>query len=160
MYFCSDDLADQLYWASHDGRDQKVLELLQRGISPNNDNYFREIGGLTPLHRACQYNHIYSAELLIKFGAIVGATDQNKYTPLHHACLNHPNKATVQLLLEHGCPAGEHGSHSVYLVGSVYTVRYFVTDFHFRSKKIFTTNFLIREDKMYRISLIRTCAFY
>ncbi len=50
----SDNLAKQLYWASSDGRDQEVLELLQRGAPPNNSDYYtREQYGYTPLHRAC-----------------------------------------------------------------------------------------------------------
>ena len=105
----SDDLAEQLYLASSYGRDQEVLELLQRGVPPNSDYYTREYGGLTPLHRACANNHLRSAELLIKFGAIVAATDDiYGYTPLHYACL-HNSEATAQLLLEHHCPTGEPG---------------------------------------------------
>ncbi len=101
----SDNLAKQLYQASRDGRDQEVLELLQRGAPPNSDYYTREHCGLTPLHRACVKNNLRSAELLIKFGAIVAATDNNGYTPLHCACLSN----TAKLLLKHHCPSGEPG---------------------------------------------------
>ncbi len=104
----SDDLAEQLHLASCDGRDQEMLELLQRGAPPNSDYYTREYGGLTPLHRACANNHLRSAELLIKFGAIVAATDIIGRTPLHWACYNN-RKATAQLLLEHHCLTGEPG---------------------------------------------------
>ncbi len=105
----SDDLAEQLYYACHMGRDQEVLELLQRGVPPNSDYYTREQDGDTPLHWACYYNHLRSAELLIKFGAIVvAATANNGRTPLHYACL-HNSEATVKLLLEHHCPTGEPG---------------------------------------------------
>ncbi len=105
----SDNLAKQLYWASRDGRDQEVLELLQRGAPPNNSDYYtREQRGDTPLHRACANNHLRSAELLIKFGAIVAATDNNGWTPLHWACL-YNSKDTAKLLLEHHCPTGEPG---------------------------------------------------
>ena len=105
----SDDLAEQLYLASRDGRDQEVLELLQRGVPPNNSDYYtREWHGYTPLHGACRHNHLRSAELLIKFGSIVAATDNNGWTPLHWACFNN-RKDTAQLLLEHHCPTGEPG---------------------------------------------------
>ncbi len=105
----SDNLAEQLYLASISGRDQEVLELLQRGAPPDNSNYYtREQYGDTPLHRACAENHVHSAELLIKFGAIVAAKAKNGWTPLHHACLFN-NKATAKLLLEHHCPTGEPG---------------------------------------------------
>ncbi len=103
----SDDLAKQLYQASFHRHDQAVLELLQRGVPPNSDYYTRVHDGLTPLHRACD-NHLRSAELLIKFGAIVAATTNTGWTPLHLACINN-NKATAQLLLEHHCPTGEPG---------------------------------------------------
>ncbi len=99
----SDDLAAKLYLAS---RDQEVLELLQRGAPPNSDYYTKEQGGLTPLHNACARNHLRSAELLIKFGAIVAATANDGWTPLHWACAN-DSKAPAKLLLEHQYPTGE-----------------------------------------------------
>ncbi len=105
----SDHLAEQLYLASRHGHYQEVLELLQRGVPPNNSDYYtRAHVGLTPLHRACANNHLRSAELLIKFGAIVAATITNGRTPLHSACLNN-SEATAQLLLEHHCPTSEPG---------------------------------------------------
>ncbi len=105
----SDHLAEQLYLASRDGRDQEVLELLQRGVPPNNSDYYtRMYHGFTPLHIACAYNHLRSAELLIKFGAIVAATDNYGRTPLHYACF-YNRKDIAQLLLEHHCPTGEPG---------------------------------------------------
>ncbi len=100
-------IAEQLYWASCNGHDQEVLELLQRGAPPNNSDYYtREQGGWTPLHRACCHNHLRSAELLIKFGAIVTATDNYGRTPLYWACLFN-YRAIAKLLLEHHCPTGE-----------------------------------------------------
>ncbi len=105
----SDNLAKQLYQASRDGRDQEVLELLQRGAPPDSDYYTREQHGDTPLHKAaCANNHLRSAELLIKFGAIVAATNNNGWTPLHDACHNN-SKIIAKLLLEHHCPTGEPG---------------------------------------------------
>ncbi len=101
----SDNLAKQLYWASYKGRDQEVLELLQRGAPPNSDYYTREQYGITPLHAACTYNHRHSAKLLIKFGAILAATDNDGWTPLHTA----KTKDTAKLLLEHHCPTGKPG---------------------------------------------------
>ncbi len=104
----SDNLDDKLYWASRYGRDQEVLELLQRGAPPNSDYYTREHCGYTPLHRACYYNRLRIAELLIKFGAIVTTAHNDGWTPLHYACLNN-SKTTAKLLLEHHCPTGEPG---------------------------------------------------
>ncbi len=106
----SDNLAKQLYLASFNGRDREVLELLQRGAPPNNSDYYtREHGGgYTPLHRACISHHLRSAQLLIKFGAIVAATPKGGRTPLHWACLLN-SEATAKLLLEHHCPTGEPG---------------------------------------------------
>ncbi len=110
-----------LYLASKNGRDQEVLSLLQSGYSPNSDYdslphtfqtrpvHTREHGRETPLHMACAYNHFRSAELLIKFGAIVAATDNIGWTPLHWASANN-SEATAKLLLQHHCPTGEQGS--------------------------------------------------
>ena len=101
----SDDLARQLYYASFDGRDREVLDLLQRGAPPNSDYYTREHCGLTPLDMACAIHNLRSAELLLKFGAIVAATNNVGWTPLHWACFIN-SKATAKLLLEHHCPTG------------------------------------------------------
>ncbi len=104
----SDNLAKQLFYASGSGRDRDVLELLQRGAPPNSDYYTREHNGYTPLHWACIYNNLRSAELLIKFRVTVAATDNNGRTPLHMACV-YDSKAIAKLLLEHHCPKGEPG---------------------------------------------------
>ncbi len=104
----SDYLAEQLYKASWNGCNREVLELLQRGAPPNSDYYTTVHGGLTPLHKACVDNYLRSAELLIKFGAIVAATDDYGQTPLYLACL-YNCKATAELLLEQHCPTGEPG---------------------------------------------------
>ncbi len=108
----SDNLAKQLCQASDGGRDQEVLELLQRGAPPNSDYYTREHDGDIPLHRACANNHLRSAKLLIKFGAIVAARDYVGWTPLHYAYA-HNRKDTAKLLLEHNCPTGEPGCYSL-----------------------------------------------
>ncbi len=104
----SDNLASKLYQASDNGRDQEVLELLQRGVPPNSDYYTRECGGYTALHMTCAYNHLCSAKLLIKFGAIVAATTDVGWTPLHSACA-YNRKDSAKLLLEHHHPTGESG---------------------------------------------------
>lgn len=84
-----------------------MLELLERGAPPNNSNYYTTVQrGRTPLHEACFFNHPRSAKLLIKYGAIVAATDNYNITPLHDAC-NNKDRSSAQLLLEHGCPKGE-----------------------------------------------------
>ncbi len=105
----SDNLAKQLYSASGGGRNQEVLELLQRGAPPNNSNYCtRKQGEKTPLHWACFNNNLRSAELLIKFGAIVAVKTNGSWTPLHWACL-YNRKDIAKLFLEHHCPTGEPG---------------------------------------------------
>ncbi len=81
--YYSDDLAQQLWLANLDGHNQEVLVLLQRGAPPNSDHYTRQHHGVTPLHRACHYNHHRSAELLIKYGAIVAATTVNNFNKLY-----------------------------------------------------------------------------
>ena len=102
----SDNLFEQLWWACYNGHNQEVLELLQKGAPPNSDYYTRERDGRTPLHKACASNHPHCTELLIKFGAIVAATDNNGWTPLHWACSRN-SKATAKLLLENYYPTGE-----------------------------------------------------
>ncbi len=127
-------IAKQLYWASAGGRDHEVLELLQRGAPPNNSDYYTgEHDGWTPLHWACNNNHLRSAELLIKFGAIVAAIDNYGRTPLHRACLFN-SKAIAKLLLEHPCPTGEPAwalSRCVACSGRHYS---FTVGIHFRSQ--------------------------
>ncbi len=126
----SDNLAHKLYWASESGRDQEVLELLQRGAPPNNSDYYtRERGGDTPLHMACIYNHLRSAVLLIKFGAIVAATNIFGWTPLHSAYV-HIKKDIAKLLLEHHCPTGELGVSPAVSVGVCHLVQVCGSDRH------------------------------
>ena len=92
-----------------------MLELLERGVPPNNSDYYtREKKGLTPLHIACYYNHHYSAELLIKYGAIAAATTKYNRTSLHSACITNSKKC-AELILEYGCPKGEPGCQSNYM---------------------------------------------
>ncbi len=89
--------------ASSNGCHQEVLQLLRNGAPPDHE----QEGGWTPLHMACANNHLRSAKLLIKFGAIVAAAyNDSRWTPLHWACLNN-SKDTAKLLLEHHCPTGE-----------------------------------------------------
>ena len=101
-----------LYYASLDGCDEEVLELLQGGVLPNSDYCTRKNDGRSPLHIACAYSHLRSAEVLIKFGAIVAATDNNGLTPLHWAC-SYNKKDSAKLLLEHHCPTSEPGCYSL-----------------------------------------------
>ncbi len=49
---------------------------------------------------ACASNHLRIAEVLIKFGAIVAATDNDGFPPLHQACLFN-SEDTAKLLLDH-----------------------------------------------------------
>ncbi len=92
-----------------------MFELLKRGAPPNNDYYTREHDGWTPLHTACYNNHHHSAELLIKYGAIVAGLTNSNSTSLHWACVNN-NRTSAELLLKHGCPKGEPECQSNYMV--------------------------------------------
>lgn len=57
--------------------------------------------GTVPLHNSCSYGHYEVAELLIKHGANVNASDLWQYTPLHEAC-SKSRLEVCSLLLAHG----------------------------------------------------------
>ena len=56
------------------------------------DSNSRALNGSTPLHIACKKNRIIVVELLLKYGASIGATTESGQTPLHVAsimgCMN------------------------------------------------------------------------
>ena len=56
---------------------------------------------VAPLHSACSISHYGLAELLLRHGADVNATQQGGFTPLH-AAASQRQPALVMLLLQHG----------------------------------------------------------
>ncbi len=90
--------------ASHGGRVYKVERLLARGAPVN----WRNRGGWTALHTACNNNHPDVVKILTQHDGIdVNVQDADNYTPLHYACwLGHLK--CVQLLMETGqCDLGK-----------------------------------------------------
>ncbi len=57
--------------------------------------------GMTPLHCACQYDHLEMAKTLILYRANINAQDKTGYTPLHLACQYGSNEI-AQILIAHG----------------------------------------------------------
>ena len=106
VYILSDDLAWQLWDASHDGDVSLVKDLLGQGANPNESYFGRECGGFTPLHWACQNNNAALAAALVDKGADVSATDYSGWTPLHYSCIK-GNKPSTDVLLGTGkCQTG------------------------------------------------------
>ncbi|GIY23002.1 hypothetical protein CEXT_480041 [Caerostris extrusa] len=55
--------------------------------------------GLTsPLHVACQEDHVECADILIKYGANINALDSKSATPLHASCFSGSVLCMVLLL--------------------------------------------------------------
>ena len=104
FFFQSDDLAEQLWWASRCGSDSKVLKLLQKGAPPDGEYYHRTFEGRSPLWISCYYNHPLSAKQLLKWGASVTTTNELGCTPLH---VSYDSMDCARLLLEHHSPKGE-----------------------------------------------------
>ena len=104
----SDHLAEQLYIASMQGQDSRVLDLLTSGVPTDGDWYTRKRSGRTPLMMACYHNHLLTAEHLLKWGAALDARNEDNWTALHYACVNYYADC-VRLLLAHNSPTGEPG---------------------------------------------------
>eukprot|EP00794_Sanderia_malayensis_P018918 gene18918-20822_t len=58
----------------------------------------------TPLHLACQYNHVSCVSFLLKHGARIDIKDASGNTPLHFCCTNGHISPAI-LLLQHGANA-------------------------------------------------------
>ena len=103
---CSDDLGQQLYWASRDGRVDKVERLLAKGAPVNWRNI--ELFGRTALHTACRNNRPDVVKILTQQDGIdVIVQDTGKNTPLHEACY-YGHLKCVQLLMATGqCDLGK-----------------------------------------------------
>uniref|UniRef100_A0A7S2WP25 Uncharacterized protein n=1 Tax=Mucochytrium quahogii TaxID=96639 RepID=A0A7S2WP25_9STRA len=77
-----------LHWAASFGQDHSMLEVLvAAGANVNKKNS----SGRTPLHEACENNHVDSVHALIKLGSNRSILDENNCAPLDVA----PNKDMV-----------------------------------------------------------------
>ena len=76
-----------------------MLDLLHRGAHPDTS---------LALHVACNSNHPRTAELLIKWGASLGHTNDYGLSLLFDACLGN-SMDCVRLLMSHNSPKGEPG---------------------------------------------------
>ena len=78
--------------ACADNKMEIVKLMIEKGADVNN-------GSWTPLHIAARYGYTEIARLLIKNGATVNKTDEDRWTPLYAAAYN-GRPETVKLLLE------------------------------------------------------------
>ena len=62
-----------------------VDDLFQLVIRAGADPNAPVVKGLRPVHYAVHENNVEALELLLKYGVEVNQSDDNGYTPLHHA---------------------------------------------------------------------------
>jgi len=78
------------------------LETVRRYIERGEDlNQQDEVHDHTPLMRACRWNRLGVARLLITHGADINIINEDGITALHLAC-SHGYTQVVKLLIEHG----------------------------------------------------------
>lgn len=94
----SEKPSKEILWAVEKGKKDIVLKHLENDPSLVNS---RDNDGYTPLHRACYNNDIELVDLLLSYGADVGAKTEYQWEPLHSACQwNHFECASR--LIQHG----------------------------------------------------------
>jgi ankyrin repeat protein len=79
-------------------RDARLtLQLLKAGADVN----ARDVVGMTPLHHVVQFPDLL--KMLLQYGANPNLVDEERWTPLHRACLAHcATPKSIQLLLAAG----------------------------------------------------------
>lgn len=90
-----------LHYAAHKGSLEKVIALLNEGVSPNDTNG----PGYTPLHYATLRGHTQIVEKLLEAGANLDAQDRNGWSPLHGAALKN-QMDIAKILLARGADPG------------------------------------------------------
>lgn len=86
-----------LHWACHNGSQEIVKTLIQRGADVN----LKSVHDLTPLMSACRPGHVQIAKLLLENGAEINVQSKKGWSPLMWAA-EQGNPELVQLLLENG----------------------------------------------------------
>jgi uncharacterized protein len=100
----------ELYYAAMGGDTDAAKNAVDSGVHPDTP----APNGSTPLIAACYWDHVETAQLLLKQGAVVNRVDNNNDTPLT-AVLNHkdPNDAIIALqLIKHGADVNFFGRES------------------------------------------------
>jgi len=97
----ADDLAASLYFASEQGRTDKVTRLVGLGVPPSG----AMAQGVTPLYAAARNGHVDVALVLLDAGAAVDGAAEDGSTPLIKAAQK-GHVHLVRLLLERGAKPG------------------------------------------------------
>ena len=77
-----DQLGEKLWDASHAGKVEQVQQLLEEGAPVN----WRDGGGWSSLHAACQYNRAEVVMVLLRYNPLMNQPSWNRRTPQHSAC--------------------------------------------------------------------------
>src|ERR1700733_2184680 len=67
-------------------KDSKAVQYLLP--LPTIDPHTKDKFGCTPLHSACKEGNLEKVKFLLKNNPDINAQDNEKYTPIHHACIN------------------------------------------------------------------------
>ena len=95
----------EIHKAAYNGDIQKVRELLQKGVNPDERDWY----GGTALHAAMFQKNTEIVKLLLENNFSIDAVGpQNGYTPLHDAVWA-DNIEAVKLLLDKGAKTGTRG---------------------------------------------------
>ena len=92
------DIHYKLYWASRDGNDARVRELLAAGAEPDK---YKDSWDDTALNEAARLGRDSTVSILIQHGADINRQNKNGYTALHRAAASGQN-AVVSTLLQAG----------------------------------------------------------
>ena len=105
------DIHEVLYWASQEGEDDPVRELLAAGAEPDKYKYDKKLNkalhGNTALAAAASYGHDSIVSILIQHGADINRQNEIGNTALHYAtfqgshivtAFDGTHKATITLI--------------------------------------------------------------
>ena len=86
----------------HEAAKKGKILLLEVALNKDARTSFDNWGIMTPLSVACRYGHKTIVEYLLDNGCEINFRNEDKWTPLHRACILGGHRDIVQLLLSRG----------------------------------------------------------